>query len=112
VVAISGIPEVASMEDLKALGAAAASSGATALFHIVGITPEASTLEACLKQNTGIEAITVTPDALEETEALLCTADSEPLDWAGLSCPHFSYAEFSELAACIKGGQRAGISLR
>ena len=33
-------------DQLKALGAAAASSGAVALFHLVGVTPEAPTLEA------------------------------------------------------------------
>ena len=35
-----------SEDDLKALGAAAASSGAVALFHVVGFTPEAPDLEA------------------------------------------------------------------
>ena len=37
-----------SEDRLKALGAAAASSGAVAMFHAVGITPEAPTLEAAL----------------------------------------------------------------
>ena len=40
--------EEADEDGLKALGAAAASSGAVALFHAVGITPEAPTLEAAL----------------------------------------------------------------
>ena len=40
--------EEADEDGLKALGAAAASSGAVALFHAVGITPEAATLEAAL----------------------------------------------------------------
>lgn len=40
--------EQADEDGLKALGAAAASSGAVALFHAVGITPEAPTLEAAL----------------------------------------------------------------
>ncbi len=40
--------ENADEDGLKALGAAAASSGAVALFHAVGITPEAPTLEAAL----------------------------------------------------------------
>ena len=103
VVAISGIPKCVTMDDLKGLGAATASSGATALFHIVGITPEAPTLAACLKNDTTIQTITVTPDALKKTEALLCTAENEQLDWVGLGCPHFSYAEFTELAEYIEG---------
>ncbi len=102
VVAISGIPESVTMDNLKGLGAAAASSGATALFHIVGITPEAPTLAACLKNDRAIQTITVTPDALTKTEALLCTAENDQLDWVGFGCPHFSYAEFTELAECIE----------
>ena len=103
VVAISGIPESVTMDDLKGFGAATASSGATALFHIVGITPEAPTLEDCLKNNATIQTITVIPDALRKSEALLCTAENEHLDWVGLGCPHFSFAEFTELAECLAG---------
>ena len=46
--AIVGLPREMNEDDLKALGAAAASSGAVALFHVVGVTPEAPDLEtAC-----------------------------------------------------------------
>jgi len=103
VVAISGIPESVTMDDLKGFGAATASSGATALFHMVGITPEAPTLETCLKKDTTIQTVTVNPNALKKSEALLCTAKNEQLDWIGLGCPHFSYAEFTELAECMAG---------
>ncbi|NIP81828.1 MAG: DUF521 domain-containing protein, partial [Gemmatimonadetes bacterium] len=48
VAAIVGLPETTSRDQLKALGAAAASSGAVALFHVVGVTPEAPTLDAAL----------------------------------------------------------------
>src|SRR6185295_18028773 len=37
--AIVGLPTNTSEDDLKALGAAAASSGAVAMFHAVGLTP-------------------------------------------------------------------------
>ena len=103
VVAISGIPKSVSMDDLKGLGAATASSGATALFHIVGITPEAPMLEACLNNDTPLQTINVTPAALAEAEAHLYTAENDRLNWVGFGCPHFSYAEFTELADCIAG---------
>ena len=41
---IDGLPAPRSEDQLKALGAAAASSGAVGLFHAIGITPEAPTL--------------------------------------------------------------------
>ncbi len=45
VAAIDGLSH-ATEDQLKALGAAAASSGACAMFHVIGVTPEAPTLEA------------------------------------------------------------------
>src|SRR5580692_9900176 len=48
VAAIEGLPPPRDEDQLKALGAAAASSGATALFHAIGITPEAASLADAL----------------------------------------------------------------
>ena len=45
---IDGLPPVVSEDRLKALGAAAASSGSVALLHVAGSTPEAPTVEAAL----------------------------------------------------------------
>ena len=45
VAAIDGLT-YATEDQLKALGAAAASSGSCAMFHVIGVTPEAPTLEA------------------------------------------------------------------
>ena len=42
--AVVGLPPGVGEDRLKALGAAAASSGSVALFHVVGSTPEAATL--------------------------------------------------------------------
>ena len=45
---IVGLPADTDEDRLKALGAAAASSGAVSMFHAVGITPEAPTLDDAL----------------------------------------------------------------
>ncbi len=50
---IEGLPASTTRDQLKALGAAAASTGAVALFHVVGVTPEAPTLEAALMLGSG-----------------------------------------------------------
>ena len=39
VIALEGIPKTVSIDSLKGLGAAAASSGSIALFHVIGVTP-------------------------------------------------------------------------
>ncbi|MDQ4107392.1 MAG: aconitase X catalytic domain-containing protein, partial [Actinomycetota bacterium] len=59
VVAVEGLPPDTSEDRLKAMGAAAASSGAVALLHVIGVTPEAPTWAAVAAVDTREEQITV-----------------------------------------------------
>ncbi|MGH2628893.1 MAG: aconitase X, partial [Anaerolineales bacterium] len=59
VTALVGLEIRPTEDQLKALGAAAASSGSVALFHIVGVTPEAPTLEAACQGRAAQEEIEV-----------------------------------------------------
>ncbi len=58
---IVGLPPDTGEDRAKALGAAAASSGAVAMFHAVGITPEAPTLQDALGGNEPAREILITP---------------------------------------------------
>ncbi len=93
-------------DQLKALGAAAASSGTIGLFHLVGITPEAPTLEAALQGNEPEQEIDVTMDHLREAWRELSTAEGRKLDLIVLGCPHFSLAEFERLFRLIDGKEK------
>src|SRR5512135_731109 len=57
---VDGLTVEPSEDQLKALGAAAASSGTVALFHIVGVTPEAPTLDAAFQGKQPSLSINVT----------------------------------------------------
>jgi predicted aconitase len=95
--------EVVPDEDhLKALGAAAASSGNVGLFHIVGITPEAPTLEAATGGRSVVE-IVIDRDSLRAARAELTTASGDGLDMVVLGSPHFSLAEFLQLTPLLVG---------
>jgi hypothetical protein len=97
---------------LKAMGAAAASSGAVAMFHAVGITPEAPTLEAALHGGPPEQTIAVTTDMLREARDALSTVADAPLVAVSLGTPHFSLAEFERLLALIDGARfTAGIDV-
>ena len=66
----TGIARAPGADELKHLGASLASYGSMAMFHMVGFTPEASTLDAALGGNRPTETMTVAdfddgPDALE-----------------------------------------------
>ncbi len=100
---VNNMTSTPSEDDLKALGAASASSGAVALYHIVGVTPEAPTLEAACQGRTDIKTIPVTMEMLREAWNNLTKATGEALDMIILGSPHFSLAEFKQLVPLVKG---------
>ena len=93
-------------DQLKSFGAAAASSGGVAMFHMVGITPEAPTLEEAFRGQPPLETIDVTMDALRESRRTLTHTDSNRLDMVVLGSPHFSLAEFKRLAPMLHGKRK------
>ncbi len=106
--ALVGLPEGTSEDRLKALGAAAASSGAVALFHAVGVTPEAPTLDAALGGAEPEATVTVDPDMLVAARDELTTAAGGDLDAVSVGTPHYSLAELERLAGLF-GGRRAQV---
>lgn len=103
---IEGMKVAPNDDQLKALGAASASSGAVALFHMVGVTPEAPTVEAAFQGTMPEETIHVTMDLLRRARKELTHADDARLDMVVLGSPHFSLAEFKTLAALVVGKKR------
>ena len=104
IAALLGLPKSVTRDQLKSLGAAAASSGSVALFHAVGITPEAPTLEA-VAAGSGLPRIELTSDRLLPALSRLSTAKCcESVDAVALGSPHFSREEFASLDRAL--GQR------
>jgi len=100
---IDGIVVSPAEDHLKAMSAAVASSGRVALFHIVGVTPEAPTLDAAFHGRTPEQTIDIRIADLREARRELTTADGRELDMVILGSPHFSLAEFSVLAPLVAG---------
>ena len=98
---VEGLRVQPAEDQLKALGAAVASSGAVALFHIVGVTPEAPTLEAAFQGRQPVQVVDVTMDTLRQARRELTTAEGNRLDMVVLGSPHFSLAEFRQLAPLL-----------
>ena len=110
---IEGLPATLSEDDLKALGAVAASTGAVAMFHAVGLTPEAPDLATALGGAEPAETVVVSRPDLDVALAQLSTADEgAPLAAVSLGTPHFSFAEFEELVRLLDGFKPAqGVDL-
>ncbi|MFA4848117.1 MAG: aconitase X catalytic domain-containing protein [Methanoregula sp.] len=79
---------------LKALGAAMAATGAVALYHVEGITPEALKIPFDF---SGLEVIAVESG---EIEALF---KDLPVDAVAVGCPHCSPAELTTIAGLLTG---------
>jgi len=103
---VEGLAAHPDEDNLKALGAASASSGAVALFHIAGLTPEAPTLEAAFQGRTPLKTVDVTMQTLRQARNELTHASSDRLDMVVLGSPHFSLAEFRRLAPLLEGRQK------
>ena len=100
---VEGLAAQPTEDQLKAMGAAAASSGAVALFHIVGVTPEAPSLDAAFQGHVPTHVFDIGMDDLRKARRELTTADNEQLDMVVLGSPHFSIAEFKQLAPLLAG---------
>lgn len=104
IAAITGLPRATSEDDLKALGAAAASSGSVAMFHAVGFTPEAPDLSTA----TGGEDVPVIArldryDLERIARELATVPDGSALTAVALGTPHFSLTEFERLMPYCAG---------
>jgi predicted aconitase len=107
VAALTGLPgdlgDDGTTEDrLKGLGATAASAGGVALFHVVGVTPEAPRLESVAPSDVPVQKVTGAD--LRGARDRLSTATGASLDAVSLGTPHFSVTEFAALAAELGTG--------
>jgi predicted aconitase len=106
--AITGLEVAPGEDDLKALGAAAASSGNVGLFHIIGVTPEAPTL-AAVTDGRAVETVDVHLGSLRAARAELTTTGEDGLDMVVLGSPHFSLPEFLRLAPLLHGRRHPSV---
>ncbi len=103
VAVIDGLPPGIGEDRLKALGAAAASSGAVGLFHIAGVTPEAPTRAAALCGEPPERTIALSPSMVHAARDNLSTVAAEQIDAVAIGSPHFSLTEFAALEKLARG---------
>jgi predicted aconitase/predicted aconitase with swiveling domain len=98
---LEGLP--VSDDDLRAFGAAFATTSAAPMFHILGITPEAKTQEQAVGPTGPARRLTVTVDDLRATWRELNNAPDAAVDLISLGNPHFSLDECAQLATLCAG---------
>ncbi len=88
----------------KHFGAAAASSGGVEMYHIVGVTPEAASLEMAVGSRKPLVTIKYGADERRRIyDALNANGRDPRVDYVMLGCPHASIDQFREIARLLDG---------
>jgi predicted aconitase len=93
---IRGIP-TASMENLKSFSASVATYGGVALYHMVGITPEAPNM------TPPQDGLVITKANLDRVRTSMIDAEKTDVDFVSLGCPHLSIKEIARIAELLEG---------
>lgn len=70
--------------------------------HVVGITPEARTLEDALGGKQPAAVIDITNEDYEESVKMICDEGSGDVDLVSIGCPHLALDEIREIAMYLK----------
>ena len=93
----------------KHFGAAAASSGGVEMYHVVGVTPEAATLEQAFGHNQATETFIYDKVARQRVYDDLNSVGEDPnVDFVMLGCPHYSLEQIKEICMLLEGKKISG----
>lgn len=99
-----GIGRVPNLPRLKHFGAAAASSGGVEMYHVVGVTPEALSLEQALGGRRPVQTLRYGPAERRATYGKLnTTARSADIQYVMLGCPHYTIEQIWEAVQLLQG---------
>jgi predicted aconitase len=96
-----GAPEIVR---LKHFGAAASSSGGVEMYHIVGVTPEADSIEMAFGPKRPVETFRYGREEQRRVYDQLNANASDPdVDFVMLGCPHAAIDQLREAARMLDG---------
>lgn len=101
----TGLPKEISPAALTQLGAELNTSGAYAMYHIVGFTPEAPTLEAAFGGKEPKRKVIITDEDLIEGRNLISEEEGvgQEISYAMFGCPHFHIDQIKHIADRLEG---------
>lgn len=99
----TGLPKHISKEALRNLGAELNTSGAYGMYHIVGFTPEAPTLEAAFGGKEPERKVVITNEDIQAELEKISLEGNRKIDFAMFGCPHFTLEEVKHIAERIDG---------
>ncbi len=101
---VEGVTRIPNLARLKHFGASAASSGGVEMYHLVGITPEAPSVEQAFGGNSPLEALRYGQAERRETwERINSTGVETAVDYVMLGCPHYTIEQIWEATQLLEG---------
>jgi predicted aconitase len=91
--------KAASVENLKSFCASVATYGGVALYHMEGITPEASSVLQPKEQ------VRLSQEDLQRAREGMMDAKKEQVDFVSLGCPHLTIKEIARIAELLAGNR-------
>jgi predicted aconitase len=88
---------------LKSFFAALACAAGTELCHMIGLTPEAPTLDRALNGNRQVDRVAITPDKVADVISSLNPNPPQKIDYISLGCPHYHIDEIRRIAVFLDG---------
>jgi predicted aconitase len=99
--AFVGLPPDMTLTQLKHLLAVIAVESGLAIMHIVGLTPEAPTLEAALDSKKPLAEFEIGKHEMDEAYSIATTATGPDIDYVLLGCPHVTLTELRDIAEIL-----------
>ncbi len=101
---LSGVKYVPNLARLKHFGAAASSSGGVEMYHVIGVTPEARSLEDAFGGKKPIMKFKYGPAERKIAyERVNSTGKDRNVDYVMLGCPHYSLEQIWEVCQLLEG---------
>ena len=85
------------------MGAAAASSGGVEMYHIVGITPEAWSLEEAFGKNRPVGTLRFGETERREAYENVTSGKDPNVDFVMLGCPHYALEQVWRVCQLLEG---------
>jgi len=99
----NGLSKDMSCRQAEYMGVAQVLAGAIGMFHVVGVTPEAETVEAALGGKKPEKKLVFGKEDLAKAYGQLNTADVTKVDMVCLGCPHCPIEEVAKIARLLEG---------
>jgi Uncharacterized conserved protein len=98
---------------MRQLCASISVTSATELCHVVGVTPEARTLEMAVGPKKILHEVVITDRDCDASLEMICNPGSGPVDFVFIGCPHLALDEIKDIAEYLEGRRvKDGVELQ